>query len=89
MTSDAIWFRPAPPPSVIPRAPERPAPAQVELEYAPTFWWHQRVNSFAANAQGELTVAVTKQGCTVVSSNPGDAALVRVYAVCRAGDFGA
>ena len=64
-------------------------PAQVELAYAPTFWWHQRVNSFAPNAQGELTVTVTKQGCNVVSSNPGDAALVRVYAVCRAGDLGA
>jgi len=64
-------------------------PAQVELAYAPTFWWHQRVNSFAPNAQGELIVTVTKQGCNVVSSNPGDAALVRVYAVCRAGDLGA
>ncbi|HEY8167452.1 MAG TPA: 2Fe-2S iron-sulfur cluster-binding protein [Candidatus Limnocylindrales bacterium] len=32
MTADAIWFRPAPRPTEIPHAPERPAPAQVELE---------------------------------------------------------
>ena len=64
-------------------------PAQVELAYAPTFWWSQRVQSLAPNAQGELTVTVTKQGCTVTSANPGDSAVVRVYAVCRAGDLGA
>jgi predicted molibdopterin-dependent oxidoreductase YjgC len=32
MTADPIWFRPAPRPTHIPTAPERPAPAQIELE---------------------------------------------------------
>ncbi|HKY88594.1 MAG TPA: 2Fe-2S iron-sulfur cluster-binding protein [Candidatus Limnocylindrales bacterium] len=32
MTADPIWFRPAPRPTHIPAAPERPAPAQVAFE---------------------------------------------------------
>jgi predicted molibdopterin-dependent oxidoreductase YjgC len=32
MTADPIWFRPAPRPTQVPTAPERPAPAQVALE---------------------------------------------------------
>ena len=32
MTADPIWFRPAPRPTHIPTAPERPAPARIELE---------------------------------------------------------
>ncbi|MGH2406796.1 MAG: 2Fe-2S iron-sulfur cluster-binding protein [Candidatus Limnocylindrales bacterium] len=32
MTADPIWFQPAPPPTHIPLAPERPAVATVELE---------------------------------------------------------
>ena len=32
MTADPIWFRPAPRPTRVPTAPERPAPAQIELE---------------------------------------------------------
>ncbi len=32
MTADPIWFRPAPRPTHVPTAPERPAPAQIELE---------------------------------------------------------
>ncbi len=31
MTTDAIWFTPPPPPSEVPRAPERPTPPQLEL----------------------------------------------------------
>jgi predicted molibdopterin-dependent oxidoreductase YjgC len=32
MTSDAIWFRPSPPPTQIPHAPERPEAPEIELE---------------------------------------------------------
>jgi predicted molibdopterin-dependent oxidoreductase YjgC len=32
MTSDAIWFRPSPPPTRIPHAPERPVAPEIELE---------------------------------------------------------
>lgn len=68
-------------------------PVQIELDYAPTFYWPTRAGAYAgaggvaANA-GDLTItAVTAKGCTVTSSNAADTGGFRVYAICRQGDL--
>lgn len=63
-------------------------PVTIELEYAPHFvWWIRTTDSGTSNVQ--LTIsAITARGCTVTSSSTQDTGTYRVYAVCRAEDFG-
>lgn len=72
---------------------EAASPTQIELSYAPSFFWVQRAGAYggaggvAADA-GDLTIsALTVNGCTVTSSDAQDTGAFRVFAVCRQGDL--
>lgn len=59
---------------------------QIELEYAPTFYWTQRTTEGAA--PGNITVtSVTKTGITLDSSDAADVGVIRCYAVVKAEDI--
>jgi len=65
------------------------AGVRIQLEYAPVFvWW--MVTNLNGGAPGFLSLAApaTASEVSIQSSNAGDVSTVRVYAVCRAEDFG-
>ena len=69
----------------------------VQLEYAPKFYWVERTGANGSVTLGILTVtAITANGGTVTSlilgtpasTQTADVSTFRVFAVCRAEDFG-
>ena len=60
----------------------------IELEYTPQFVWATRTTA-GTQTNTQLTFsAITATGCTITSSSVFDTGVYRVYAVCRAEDFG-